>query len=451
MKAGRLLFPGAFFLLFIWLASTMAQAGPKSGSLPAFPGAEGYGAATPGGRGGRVIKVTNLNGSGPGSLQRACSAQGPRIVVFDTSGVIRHDVIIQHGQITIMGQTAPSPGITIRGLLQTNSYKGYLEDIVVRFLRVRPDSSKALNDMADGIRFSMAKNCVIDHCSFSWASDETVDIFRARDVAVQWCAIEESDTEGHWKGRHNFGLINGPDGIRVSIHHNLFAHHSRRSPAVANGPCDVRNNVVYNFRDGFLHDNPTNDEIFNIVGNYYKNGPSDPRMFPFCFQDSTRYYLRENFIEGVGLIQDPWAESYKHEDLRYYAKWGVKSEIPADVPFVTTHSPQQAYRLVLAQSGCFPRDAVSRRTIEEVRKGTGRWGRRDPGDLNKGLPVNKSPKDSDNDGMPDSWERSQGLDPADGSDHITVMPSGYTAIEDYCNLLAGNILSAAGDTGAGNF
>ncbi len=431
-----------FLLLFMTSKDTIAQTQSTGARLPAFPGAEGFGATTPGGRGGRVIKVTNLNGSGPGSLQAACNARGPRIVVFDTCGVIRHEVQIQHGRITIMGQTAPSPGITVRGILSTNPYLGYLDDIVVRFLRVRPDSSKALNDMGDGMEFPTARNSVIDHCSFSWASDETVAIFRAQDITVQWCTIEESDTEGHWKGRHNYGMISGPDGIRTSIHHNLFAHHSRRNPAVANGPCDVRNNLVYNFRDGFLHDNPTNDGIFNIVGNYYKPGPSSARIFPFCFQDTTYYYLRDNFIEGVGLIQDPWAEADKLEGLSRYARRGTKSDKPAQVPAVTTHDPREVFRLVLEQAGCFPRDAVSRRTIEEVKSGTGRWGRRDPGDLNAGLPVGRAPADSDDDGMPDAWEKANMLNPADSSDHTTVMQSGYTAIEEYCNQLAEELIGS---------
>ena len=138
MKTGWIVLLFIFLLSFISLKEANAQTDRAAGDLPAFPGAEGFGATTPGGRGGRIIKVTNLNGSGPGSLQRACSARGPRIVVFDTCGVIRHDVQIQNGGITIMGQTAPSPGITIRGILHTNPYRGYLEDIVVRFLRVRP-------------------------------------------------------------------------------------------------------------------------------------------------------------------------------------------------------------------------------------------------------------------------------------------------------------------------
>ena len=412
-------------------------------SLPAFPGAEGFGSLTPGGRGGRVIKVTNLNPGGPGSLQEACSAEGPRIVVFDTSGVIPGDITIEHNRITIMGQTAPGAGITIKGMFVTPWTEDgsiTIEDIVVRFLRVRPDPIPGVS-WADAIQFGKVKRCILDHVSCSWASDETVDIYSSQDITIQWCTIEESDTEGHPEGRHNYGLINGPEGQRFSIHHTLFAHHSRRCPAIANGPADVRNLVVYNFRDGFLHDNESNDGGFNIIGNYYKKGPNDT-IYPFCFEDRISYYLRDNYIQGVGMIQDPWAEASKLPGLKAYADKGKKAKQETEVPAVTTHSPLEAYDLVLESAGCFPRDTVSRRTIEEVKTGTGSWGRHDPGDLMAGLDPKSPPRDSDNDGMPDDWERTKGLDPLDSTDHNKVMASGYTAVEEYCNMLAQRLILA---------
>jgi len=433
----------AFCLSLFWIIIFLPGSGEaQAASLPAFPGAEGFGAETPGGRGGRVIKVTNLNTSGPGSLQAAASAEGPRIVVFDTSGVIPGSVYIEHGQITIAGQTAPGAGITIKGLLFSKDTPERLADIVVRFLRVRPDSNETLNDTLDAIRFDRVKRCVIDHCSSSWASDETIDIFQAEDITVQWCTVEESDTSGHFKGIHNFGLIIGPDGQRCTVHHTLFASQRRRSPAIANGPADVRNNVVYNFRDGFLHDNPTNNITFNIIGNYFKKGPSEPNIFPFCFQDSASYYLRDNYIEGVGMIQDPWAEKDKLPGLGYYAKWGVKAEKEEPVPPVTTNTPQEAYKLVLEKAGCFPRDIVTHRAIEEVKTGTGFWGRHGVRDLLEGLKSSAPPKDSDNDGMPDEWEKANGLDPKDGTDHNKIMKSGYTAIEEYCNMMAEKVIGS---------
>ena len=424
---------------FLMAAATVAGAGDK---LPAFPGAEGFGALSVGGRGGRVIKVTNLNTRGPGSLQAACSAEGPRIVVFDVSGVIPGDVVIEHGRISIMGQTAPGTGVTIEGMLSTRYNSSHaIDDVVVRFLRVRPAGAQGSG--GDAIQFSQARRVILDHVSCSWASDETIDIYSARDVTIQWCSIEESAITGHPEGRHNYGLISGPRGENVSIHHNLFAHHARRCPAIANGPADVRNNVIYNFRDGLSHEgHKPNDRGFNVIGNYYKRGPSDPKIFPFCFRGDVSYYLRDNFVEGVGIIQDPWAEANKLPGLKYYARHGRKAVDEFPVAKVTTHSPAMAYQHVLRRAGCFPRDATTRRIVREVHTGTGAWGRSGAEQLMHEVSPQQPPRDSDQDGMPDAWEEAHGLDPHDRSDHRRAMKSGYTAIEEYCHELAAKLLSS---------
>jgi len=409
-------------------------AGSVAGPL-AFPGAEGYGAYTPGGRGGKVIHVTNLDPSGPGSLQEACSTAGPRVVVFDVGGVIVGDVVITEPFITIAGQTAPSPGITINGMLSTAYQRRDLaHDVIVRYLRVR--ARPGGGDQGDAIQFSVVDNAILDHISCSWAEDETIDIYtRATNVTIQWCTIEESSTRGHPKGRHNYGLISGADSYNISLHHNLFAHHARRNPAIGSGPADFRNNVVYDFRDGWSHEGNYKNPGFNIIGNYYKRGPSDPDIFPFCFEDKVPYYLRGNYIEGVGIVDDPWAEAAKLDGLRYYADKGVKLDHEVEVAPVSTGPAEQSYASVLAAAGCFPRDAVSRRTVEEVKNGTGSWGRHEPKDLMEGLPAGRPLKDTDRDGMPDEWEKAHGLDPSK-DDSAKVMDGGYTAIEVYINELA---------------
>jgi pectate lyase len=410
--------------------------------LPAFPGAEGFGAIAKGGRGGRVIKVTSLRPDGPGSLQAACREKGPRVIVFDVSGVIEADVTIEHGEVSILGQTAPGAGITIAGSLKSRYRAGHpIDDLVIRYLRVRPP--KAVGASGDAIQLSENKRVILDHVSCAWAADETIDIYGAQDVTVQWCTVEESLITGHPEGRHNYGLISGPNGARVSIHHTLFAHHARRCPAVANGPADVRNNVVYNFRDGFGHENRPNDRGYNLVGNYYKRGPSDAKIFPFCFRGEVSYYLRDNYIHGVGLVQDPWAEADKLEGLWYYAKSGRKAAKEFPVPKVTTHSPAEAYELVLRQAGGLPRDAVTRRIVREVQEGTGSWGRKPQADLLEGLTAGRPAPDADGDGLPDDWEMAHGLDPKDASDHAKAMPSGYTAIEAYGNELAARRVAEA--------
>lgn len=412
----------------------LAGAGCAAG-VPAFPGAEGFGAGTPGGRGGRVIKVTNLNPSGPGSLQEAVQTPGPRIIVFDVSGVIEGDIVITEPNVTIAGQTAPGAGITIEGrLLTAYRQERPVHDVVVRFLRVR--ARPGLGNQGDCVQFSIVDNAILDHLSLSWAEDETIDLFtRATNVTVQWCTIEEPAVTEESGGGHHYGIITGANSARISVHHNLFAHVKRRIPAFGSGPADFRNNVAYNFRDGLSHEGNYRVPGFNIVGNYYQRGPSDPHIFPFCFEEGVPYYLRDNYIAGIGLVQDPWAEADKLYGLRYYADKGVKQERETPVARVTTHAPLEAYRLVLDRAGCFPRDAVTRRVIEEVRAGTGSWGRHDPPHLLDGLTPDRPPQDSDGDGMPDAWEQARGLDPQ-RDDSAKAMASGYTAIEDYLNELA---------------
>ena len=417
-----------------WAISLSSPAAAEK-SLPAFPGAEGFGAATPGGRGGKVIKVTTLKASGPGSLNAACQTPGPRIVVFEVSGVIRGDVAITQPHITIAGQTAPGAGITIEGLLRT-SLRGWNSkteaqpgdhDVVVRFLRVRARPGRG--NTGDCLQLSACDRAVIDHCSFAWSEDETIDLWaRSTNITIQWCALEESSAK---KGEpwHKFGLIAGGRSNSISIHHNLFAHHMIRSPCIGSGPADFRNNVVYHFEQGFVHhNNYIGKPGFNFVGNYYKRGGR-----PWCeFRRGARYYLRNNFIEGKGLVRgNPHLP-------------GVVEE-PTRVPPVKTHSPQEAYRLVLKRAGCFPRDAVSKRTIKEVMTGTGSYGRHAPKDLMQGLTAGKPPKDSDDDGMPDAWERVHKLNPDDMSDGNKIVPpgasrgdrhAGYTYLEYYLNGLA---------------
>jgi pectate lyase len=441
--------PLARIVWMLPLAAGMAVAltgGPhvrslQAASLPAFPGAEGYGAVTPGGRGGKIIKVTNLNASGPGSLQAACETEGPRIVVFEVGGVIRGDVVIRYPQITIAGQTAPSPGITIEGRLKNLAYqRDRLYDVVVRFLRVR--AAPATGSGGDAVQLPNTERLILDHLSLAWANDETIDLCWSSDLTVQWCTIEESDPRGHAKGvPHNFGMISTyPGSGNVSIHHNLFAHQFRRSPSLApyeaNKPGDFRNNVVYDFRDGLTHDGHKPAAPINVVNNYYKRGPSAEQVFPFVIVAEGRYHIAGNYIEGVGAIGDPRDASVQFPAWVRSNPLGEKLSAPAKVAAVTTTQAQQAYTEVLARAGCFPPDRVTRRTIDEVRAGTGKWGRNAPDTLTdawyaEGLKRGTAAKDGDGDGMPDDWEAAHGLHKADATDHTKVMASGYTAIEEY--------------------
>jgi pectate lyase len=209
-------------------------------SIPAFPGAEGYGAMTRGGRGGKVIMVTNLNDTGPGSLRDACETEGPRIVVFTVSGTITLEsrLRISNPYITIAGQTAPGEGICIKKYpLSINA-----SEVIIRYIRVRLGDETG--DDADAISGRYHKNIILDHVSASWSIDETVSIYYCENVTVQWCLISESLYDaGHVKGAHGYGGIWGSN--YSTYHHNLLAHHSSRNPRFASG-CgynDFRNNT----------------------------------------------------------------------------------------------------------------------------------------------------------------------------------------------------------------
>ncbi len=439
-------------------------------SLPSFPGAEGFGAVATGGRGGQVIKVTTLASTGPGSLQAALDTPGPRIIVFDVSGVIPGDHVVNHGDVTIAGQTAPGAGITIAGRL-SGKYDDAVTNIIVRHIRVRPTHAGEPGHQFDAVQFSRNSQLMFDHVSASWGVDETFDVYEADDVTVQYSTITESATSGHPEGQHNYGLISGPDGHRISLHHNLFAHHKNRAPAIANGPAEVTNNLIYNVRHGFVHHNPANGQ-FNITGNVYVQGPNDA-LYPFWFDDETpgsdpalAYHLADNFIDDpgdyVGVVHDPWTEASLHPSFAsLFAPATLFSPAPHDfttiVPTlhpVSKESSSQTSATVLAEAGAFPRDVVTTRILGEVQSRNGSWGVDAPSSLTTGLTPVAPATDLDDDGMADAWETAHELNPGDGTDHDTLMPSGYTAIETYINELADTLVygpggSSSNGTGGG--
>ncbi|MFO7899882.1 MAG: HEAT repeat domain-containing protein [Planctomycetota bacterium] len=437
-------------VLLAWPA--LCSAGPAE--LPAFPGAEGYGARAAGGRGGQVIRVTTLKPRGPGSLQAACDAKGPRIVVFAVSGVIRGDIRVRHGRITIAGQTAPGAGITIDGRLRCRD----MNDAIIRFLRVRPTRGGG-----DAIGIYRSDDVIVDHVSACWGGDETLSPTVCRNVTVQWCAIEES-TIG-WEGcmyyglLHNYAMLVGYSDKPATLHHNLFAHHTTRTP-LAGVDLDYRNNVVYNVYGGvdwhpkrFNKRAPGKPFRFNAVGNYLKAGPGAPH-----FRDGplVMKYSKPAVRCAVPRISSRSAAMYA--DGNYLAHRGGYVDLKGDaarpwpMPEVTTHTAERAYAFVLALAGCLPRDAVGRRTVCEVRTGTGSWGALKPGDLMAGLEPGKPPADADKDGMPDDWEAKHELDPRDPADAGKIVPkgaskddrhAGYTYVEFYANECADELVAEA--------
>lgn len=414
-----------------------------SAEVPAFPGAEGFGSRTPGGRGGKVIIVGNLNDAGPGSFRAACEAGGPRIVVFRVSGLIdlKTPIRVQEPFLTIAGQTAPGDGICLRG----RALEIATHDVVVRHLRSRPGDIQGVETDALSIG-GQSRNVVIDHCSVSWAIDENLSPSGAiAEVTVSWCIIAESLNQSvHSKGAHGYGsLLRAAGG--VSMHHNLWAHNHGRNPRLGDNygrppfpTLDIRNNVMYNYQGLSV----VGDTLgVNYIGNYLKPGPStgpkDGRLSPTDLT-TARFFFQGNVIEGRP------EETRQPERLfsRMEANGRRLVELlsgPLEVAPVRTVSAAEALRLVLDGAGATlpARDAVDRRIVADCRAGTGaiidsQW---EVG----GWPEYRTarpPLDSDRDGMPDAWERAHGLDPNNPADAAADRDGdGYTNLEEYINAL----------------
>jgi pectate lyase len=411
--------------------------------LAAFPGAEGFGTTTPGGRGGRVLVVTTLADSGPGSLREAVTATGPRTVVFAVAGLVTlsSPVEIREPLLTLAGQTAPGDGICLRG----SQLSVRTHDVVLRYLRSRPGDTAAAEVDAINV-MGNSRNVVIDHCSASWAIDENLSASGAiADVTIQWSLIAEGLNHSiHSKGAHGYGsLVRAVGG--VSLHHNLWAHNASRSPRLGDNygappwpVFDVRNNVVYDY--GEIASGMTGDHLdANYVANDIRPGPSsDRRRAPIVLTDTAavRYYTRGNLVDGR-----PAADQTRLFDRIIVDGRRLVTSVgrPFEAPPVRTTTAADALRSVLDDVGATRprRDAVDARIVADVRARGGAI--IDSQDQVGGWPEYKTgdvPVDSDGDGMPDAWERANGLDPRNAADGAARSRSGYTHLEDYLNGLA---------------
>ncbi len=437
----------------------------------AFPGAEGYGKHTTGGRGGQVIKVTNLNDSGEGSLRAAVERKGPRIVVFDVDGTIelKSPLRISNDSITIAGQSAPGDGICLKDYpLVVNA-----SNVIIRYIRVRVgDRYNRDSDGLGGGRYGQ-KNVVLDHLSVSWSIDECLSIYKTENLTVQWCLVSHSlNTSVHTKGSHGFGGIWG--GYKASFHHNMLANHASRNPRFSSVDgtkwVDYRNNVVYNWGFKSAYGGGHHGEI-NMVNNYYKPGPASKhhRLLDVADDGTGRYYVSGNVMEGDDAVTGDNRLGVSDRPGRRYVPSGKNSAkirgispdaVPTpgeertsclvDTPFpfepIEEDSPAEAYRKVLTSVGCsMSRDAYDTEVLRQVKEGLGTFGNNGiintPGDVG-GWPVLKEGNilpDRDNDGMPDAWETAHGLNPDDASDASAYgIDKSFTNIEVYLNgLVAG--------------
>ena len=407
--------------LCLSLGSAVAQ-------TPAFPGAEGHGRYVTGGRGGKVVHVTNLKDSGTGSLREAVKGSAKKVVVFDVGGVIALQSDLSIGaNTTIMGQTAPEPGITLRYYtVQPNG-----DNIIVRFIRSRRGQEKDVNDGADAIWTRRRTGLILDHCSFSWSIDEVASFYDNNNFTMQWCTIGESlNNAGHDKGAHGYGGIWG--GKLASFHHNLICHVNNRSPrfngarynwegytdnqcydeyqwqnAVQAENVDFRNCVVYNCGNG-CYGGPGGGQI-NMVGNYYKSGPAggtshltqvtvgasgNASGYPVYWTMTSRYFVDGNQINGKaagmetftydsgtytidGYRCSPDPNHNNGEDVDYYKNDDgtdcvrIALEQPAPKGEVTTHQAATAFDKVLQLAGAsLCRDNVDERYADEALHGT---------------------------------------------------------------------------------
>lgn len=480
-------------VLLVLTTKATANDAVTTRETPAFPGAEGYGMYTTGGRGGTVYHVTtledNVNNPTKGMLRYAVNQVGPRTIVFDVSGTIhlKGSLSVSNDDITIAGQTAPGDGICLADWPFAIS----ANNVIVRYIRVRlgnENVSRADGDgghEGDGFGGNEQANIIIDHCSVSWSIDECLTFYGNRNTTVQWCLVTNSLNEaGHSKGAHGYGGMVG--GGRTSYHHNLFAHHQSRTPRFCSRdvcptskdrPTDYRNNVNYNW--GKLGCYGAEGIDINMVNNYYKPGPTTlkhatgyqerfvapgPATTPSSpFNHWAHYHLagnvntgssratQDNFLYGLWaqVASTSWGYSVKTKDT-------INLKVPMPFAYVTTHKAADAYERVLDHVGCsLHRDAYDSIMIHDVRTGTASFtatmsdGSTYPGIINdpndvvykdgtRGYPVlngTVAPKDSDGDGIPDKWETANGLNAYKASDGNLVGAEGYTNLERYLNAL----------------
>ena len=456
MRSGIILI-SAVLITFFCGTTLLAQ----SPEVPAFPGAEGFGRFSTGGRGGDVYHVTNVNDSGSGSLRNGIeTATGPRTIVFDLSGniMLKSSLNVNKPNITIAGQTAPGDGITLGG----GCLKISADNIIIRYLRVRLGDLNG--GVSDAVTISRGSNIILDHLSASWSVDETLsDQGNEIDlVTVQWCMVTESLCNSiHNKGPHGYGGIIG--GLRQTFHHNLYAHHTSRNPKVTGRRhCDVdfRNNVIYNWGFNSCYDGTAS--WVNWVGNYYKAGPatkSNVRSRIFELSDKeiesggvnkpedsqkyeTSFFVEGNYVEGFPAVtENNWQGGIDYMGNASESK--NRALKPFDFPAIKEQTAANAYPVVLKKAGAsLVRDAIDLRIIKEVTTGTVTFGKNGIIDSQKdvgGWPELKSkpaPVDTDQDGMPDVWEKQNKLNPNDPADRNSDPgKDGYTNLEEYINSL----------------
>jgi pectate lyase len=434
-----------FFIFGLVLFSIPSESQPL-----AFPGAEGCGRFTTGGRGGKVVFVTNLNDSGSGSLRDALiEFKEPRTILFSVSGNIflKSIIEVKSGNFTLAGQSAPGNGICIAGAgLDIEA-----DNVIIRYMRFRPGDIDSIE--VDALTIKRSHNVIVDHCSMSWSTDETCSCYDNYDFTLQWCILCESLNKSvHHKGEHGYGGIWG--GQNATFHHNLLAHHNSRNPRLHGSrylkqpekeKAELINNVIYNWKSKCIYGGE--EGTYTITENYFKPGPatseSNSKRILDPWEPFSTYYFNSNFIEG-------------NTDLSTNNKLSINEEHPLpeqyliDQPLAISNCipapATDAYISVLEHAGAsIFRDIVDKRIIDDVRNGKSNFGEK--GIINSqtdvgGWPELKSASplpDSDRDGMPDEWELRNKLNPNNPNDGSGIKEgNNYSNLEIYLNEIASN-------------
>jgi pectate lyase len=451
-------FKAAILVFVLGLASEAAMA------VPAFPGAEGFGANTIGGRGGRIIKVTNLNDSGAGSLRAAITATGPRVVVFEVSGIINLNstLDITNPYITIAGQTSPG-GILVTGymtLIETSQ-------VIVRHMRFRvgshriaqgadPETLDSLDIWGTQSGTSYNENIIVDHCSVGWGVDEDFSTaYRLRNVTISHNLVHEGlMNAGHPKGQHSKGLFvwgKYSPNMTISLHHNFLAHNYDRNPLINTGDgtlvVDAVNNVTFDFFGGYAMGTQENGQKVNWVHNYSKGGPSSNAQYYEIFHEAAAgtpfplLYVKGN-IGGSRKTQtgSDWTVASGWQFSLANAGWGSATPWPVAPVTATTMTAAYASQVVADAGATRPyRDSVDQKMASDFANGTGAYRQNVsyPADFPTYQNLAAS-TDTDNDGMPNAWESAQGLNPGVDDSAGDRDGDGYTNIEEYLNSLAGD-------------
>lgn len=466
---------------------TLAQ---KKEKQLAFPGAEGFGRYTTGGRGGTVYHVTTLEDTDEkGSFRWACNQKGPRTIIFDVTGTIylKSSLRLNNGDVTIAGQTSPGGGICIADY----PFSIGADNVIIRYMRFRCGNRHVDEHEGDGLGGMDLKDIIIDHCSVSWSVDECLSVYGSKNLTVQWCIAAQSMVNaGHSKGNHGYGGNWGGSG--ASYHHNLMIHHTSRTPRLGPRPStqtdermDMRNNVIYNWGGNGCYGGEGMN--VNIVNNYYKPGPATEKRSATIQRRiagigiRTTEYTKHNsaqpnewdkmwhvwgkfYVDGnvnskyPDVTNDNWTYGMYNQitngsgvDYTYtqMTKDTMRINEPIDFVAVTTHSAETAFEKVLSYAGCrrisTTRDALDIILVADAQNGTATYtgSNCDPGFINSqddagGWPVltpANAPADLDGDGISDQWEDFNGLNPNDPTDGNKIGTDGYTNLERYLNSL----------------